>query len=645
MKAIFAGSTETYTATDYDKFIFNCLRNPSCQKTYRVPLLDITRAVLFVDFGYIKPVTIEIQTVATCGDQEIQTIIAQDYVVGQTPTGKWYGVFKNFLAPANPLTEFVITMAFGMIDDTEIRYFSQEYSINDCDKLMELRSCYPDTTSVLGYDINGIYYGFHSGFEGDALGDATIRYYHRLYVRQGEIINTQHNTAFTSYLTNNFRTEVQKIFEFSCELVPEFYKDYIMSVMARGVITVRENDTLTKYNLNETAFELVDPGAKVWKTTSTFLELSRLYFGCDLANCEPPCIGNAVDFSFEADESGNYIFTFTGATFNIGDTIEWEILNIDNTPFASGVITGNPLQFTINADTGFDPETTCYIVRWRKVCPANDTGDFSLDFSDDFSTGSGTPNATDWDQKQIGTCAPPEETNYYILAEQNLVSDTLCKWNFTLIDANTDIPVSVIPAGVTVEWSYRKRGVDSLGSAVDAIVNTIFSGSIVSFVETVHNGTLDLYLTTFFCASSPIKYNVLESNWDAFVLTQVPGSVPPKYTPSTNRKGLTDLRDLTNFKLFTHYECNCYKHVHGILTIIPYVDVYNSDARGLGNQDKYAEAFFYLPIGSHIFTDFKLQTPFTGVATMWLNMKSTLGGNTTKKHTMNTSTGVIVSVG
>src|SRR4051812_21632708 len=128
MKAILAGDPGIYAEEDYRQFIYNCKRN-KCQMRYSVPLPHINNAELYVFFGSLKPAAIQIQFISTCEDHNAD-IIAQDYVVGELPNGQWYGVFKNFTAPVDYDPKcFVISMIVTFIDDSQLRYYSEEYCI------------------------------------------------------------------------------------------------------------------------------------------------------------------------------------------------------------------------------------------------------------------------------------------------------------------------------------------------------------------------------------------------------------------------------------------------------------------------------------------------------------------------------------
>lgn len=487
MKLILAGDGATYSKNDFQPFINNCNLG-KCERRYTIPIPELSALQFYVYFGANRPTTIEIDLVSTCVPQipcfsytitnttdafarwggitcngvmidaglaggasvtgcyregsinvgEGFTVVkgadcnrvelqAQDYVVGQDANGMWYGVFKNFIVVGeyNPSC-FIVSF---LIDDK--RYFSEEYCIEaTCIPLTELRACYPDNMSLLGFDMQNIYYGYHTGEPSIALGDVAIRYYHRLFVRDGQVVRTSNKTTFKVNRTRNFRSQVEKLFELRCEFVPEWYSDYIMAVVARGVVEValKVGDARKKYVLNDTLFELVDEDSKLWKPFAKFIQVFRHFFGCDEGACVRQCMLAPDEVDYEG-AGADYIFTFTGGAFAGGDVIEWELYSKTNGSLISdpliiitnGEINAAPLEFTIlDVDHHLNFDDNCYLVKWRKRCASIDDGEFNEDFNDDFNTGSTQTQYTPWQTKEFGNCVniiDPSSPYYYYNAE------------------------------------------------------------------------------------------------------------------------------------------------------------------------------------------------------------------------------------
>lgn len=466
MRLILAGDTGLYGPTDYKYFIYNCNRN-RCQHKYTVPIPDLSKLQFFVYFGAKKPVTVAFELVSTCSNgcsyydvtnnsdepvrfpfttcngimvdgfiesgvtnhiyAQIGTVfatenvsvvnlgvsgdtIAQDYVIGQLPNGQWYGVFKNFTVPVDfDPTCFVVTAVFTFDDDSEIRYFSEEICIETCLSLMEIKACFPEKATTLGFDVNPtnkIYFGYHNGDPADLLGDEAVRYFHKFYVRLGYLINVSKKTTFKYNLSRNFRTEVEYLWELRCELVPEFYSDYLMATVARGEITVRETMLLAakKWRLSDSAFELVDDDAKLWKPVCTLQEVMRQFFGCDeCVNGEHACLGNPTAYLRSNINPAQWTFTFLDGTLGAGESIQYEVRRKDNQNLvATGYVNALPGSFSVPV-VNMDLDEDCFIVRWRKICET-DAGSFSFDFSDDFEVGGAAGAFSEWRQKYEGNC-------------------------------------------------------------------------------------------------------------------------------------------------------------------------------------------------------------------------------------------------
>lgn len=114
-----------------------------------------------------------------------------------------------------------------------------------------------------------------------------------------------------------------------------------------------------------------------------------------------------------------FTFTFTGGGFVAGDEIEYE-LKEGETLLASGSITEEPLEFTIDLP-GFDPNTHCYLVRWRKKCSFG-----------------GLP--TEWQEKIVGNCDLPPENEIKGVFKALLYPESGCSGVKMIIDFEAPTP-------------------------------------------------------------------------------------------------------------------------------------------------------------------------------------------------------------
>ena len=170
------------TVSNYGSYISNCTKN---QFPYKVPVNSISDVQLYIDIGP-KPDAIQIELIHTCGPLggTIETLIAGSYVIGQDTHESWYGVFKNLSGGTN-LSCFVIAITLSGVTD-EI-YFSEEYCVVTCgNSLTQIKGCYGNLNNKLSYDCEGSYFGVHDGEE-TPLGDITVKYEHKLLIRNAEV--------------------------------------------------------------------------------------------------------------------------------------------------------------------------------------------------------------------------------------------------------------------------------------------------------------------------------------------------------------------------------------------------------------------------------------------------------------------------
>lgn len=266
----------TGTISDYGSYINNCQAN---QMPYKIPVNNLQDVQLYINIGATKPSTILYELIHTCGALAgtVETLSTSDYVIAQNKYNSWYGVFKN-LTGATP-TCFVIAITL----DEDI-YFSEEYCIDSsCRELTLIKGCYGNLDAAISTDSEGVYFGYHAG-SGTPLGDTTIKYEHKLLLREVEVSLSAIKNSFKQGRTRNFRTEKEKIFQFYAEFVPEWYLSEIDAVFYRGEVYIGS----TKYLLNETQFEKIEECKRMWKPSATFKESCYQSFSCEADPCAAP---------------------------------------------------------------------------------------------------------------------------------------------------------------------------------------------------------------------------------------------------------------------------------------------------------------------------------------------------------------------
>jgi hypothetical protein len=442
MKLIFAGisGSETLDASNY---LFNCLRNKSCQRKYYVPLRSISDVSFYVDLPG-KPDLIQSDILDICnltcfetpggdfsddfnedfdigGENCIESVIPVlwgKYVVGQKPDLNWYGVFGQPNQTTINFDCFYFRYIFT-VGGVDYIYYSEQFCIEKCDPLINMKGCYPnEPVGSDAFDCNGIYYGFHSG-PSVSLGQNNFRYFHWANVRKGSIIDKDVKLTL-NYFNNrrNYKSVLtrEKLLEF--ELVPSFYKDSILAIFTRGNIKLNDSD----YRLSaEQTWSILDTDSKLWQLDTNLFDECKQYFGCRVADCLPPaasCSDNPTDVSGVTGMVGT-TFTFTGGIMNAGDSIEWMLLRqTDSSVVESSFINLPPWQFQINFSDhpDYDPATKCYLVKWRKKC---ESGGFS-----------------GWLTKVFGTCDPVDQPCKTYIIFLNPDSPTLATVDY--IDCNGD---------------------------------------------------------------------------------------------------------------------------------------------------------------------------------------------------------------
>lgn len=264
------------TISDYGSYISNCTLS---QKPYRIPVNSLADVQLFINIGVVKPTTVQYDIIHTCGPLAgtVESITPSSYVIGQNPSNSWYGVFKDF-SGANP-TCFVISITL----DSTI-YFSEEYCVENCRPLTLIEGCYGNLDNRLSTDCEGVYFGTHAG-SGEPLGDTSVKYEHKLLLRDVNVFLTALKNSFKQGRTRSFRTEKEKIYQFEiAETIPEWYLSDIDAIFYRGEVKIGG----VNYLLNETQFENVEPCFRQWKANATFKESCYQSFSCETDPCATP---------------------------------------------------------------------------------------------------------------------------------------------------------------------------------------------------------------------------------------------------------------------------------------------------------------------------------------------------------------------
>lgn len=275
--------TPTAVESDtYQSYVHDCQRGP-CELPFSAPIPSIPELQFYIDFGLEEPSAIEIHLQSACSDGDSEQIFTSNYVVGQTPEGNYYGVFKYFNTPVADFSKFVVWVRATFADMSEKTYFSEMMIVERCGPLMKLKACQPELATTTGFDINGIYYGLP--INPDFMGMDGVRYFHIAFVRWGKIRETSIKGTFTQSYTRNFRTEIEKISTFECEITPKWYKDILLGIFSRGAFQVAGKTWL----VSDLAFEALNDDDLMWKPFAQVKETFRLFFGCDESECVECC--------------------------------------------------------------------------------------------------------------------------------------------------------------------------------------------------------------------------------------------------------------------------------------------------------------------------------------------------------------------
>lgn len=358
-----------------DKWLYNCIRNIACQREFYMPINTFDYLMLFIDGFNEVPELVEF-TIVDCNGIETPMPYL-NYVISKQPNGRRYGVFTDWDIDISTIAARFYIKAVITIAGIEYVYYTNFFENNACNTLTFVTSCYNDTSyGSDALDCNGLYYGLPDQLI--YLGNPDLRYYHNAYLRDAEVLelaNRMELIFFNSLIA--YRNNVTKNYELRFELIPTFYKDILLAVFNRGNIEINE----VPYQLEASQdFAMSNEGARLWRMDIKLVYDCKQYFSCNATICVPApmpdepdpdedCLANYETAEVTQDEGFN-IITFSDGFLEAGDHIEWilSLLTDPDTPIETGTTTTN----TDNITESIDPDTTCYILKWRKYCAATD---------------------------------------------------------------------------------------------------------------------------------------------------------------------------------------------------------------------------------------------------------------------------------
>lgn len=362
MKAVYAGVNTPLT--NIRNYLQACTGRAN-DFAYLIPAGDLSDVQLYVELPG-KPTAQTLWLYNLCDESQVQ-VTPDQYIIGIDPAGAWYGVF-TFPAAFPVPARFAIAFEF-MIEGAGHIYFSQAYTTQDCSGLMRIEACFPvRRTDEFGYDLNGLYFGTTIDMAA-SLGVVNLTYKHVVLVRRGKVFKEAPKFTFTSNVRRNFRTKVEKPFELRTEIVPDWYKDYLLAVYSRGFIAVQN----TIYRVTDLAFEGVNEDDRTWLPYAKLLHEKDLHFGCE--DCTPapivlPCVTTLAPGEWSYEE-GYFYLPFTG-TATPGSILEWQIIQDGQT-----VVQGSRTEAPYYIQTlDIAPAEECYTVRWRVTCPNSQSTEF-----------------------------------------------------------------------------------------------------------------------------------------------------------------------------------------------------------------------------------------------------------------------------
>jgi hypothetical protein len=368
MKLLYAGAG--VSEKPFSQLLYNCTRNKQCQREYFVPFKQYPDIFFFVSLPG-KPSLIETTVLNVCDIDNPGSAVWNKYVVGQDASGNWYGVFSNptVTPPDDVIFKCIFFKLSFTISGVVHVYYSQQMCFPDCGTLLSLKACYPDIPEgANGSDCNGVYYGFPNNL--DVLGNASFRYYHWAYVRQGNVIEAKNKFTFNAFNSKKtYKSIFSREYLLEFELVPTFQKDVLIGIFNRGNITAEG----TEYKLAESQeVSMIDTDSRLWKMDMTLDSECKQTFGCSQTTCE--CIGTSFTGSLPDGALGipySFDLALTG-------TAPFTLLTIVKPDWMTITVEGNVIHFTGTPDeAGDDIEVSFDIENCDGIEPFDQTIDIT----------------------------------------------------------------------------------------------------------------------------------------------------------------------------------------------------------------------------------------------------------------------------
>lgn len=279
------------TPGEYTGVIHNCNLSP-CELSWCAPFPSVSSIEIYIDYGEKEPISTTLTIVDTCeGVSEI--LNTEKFVVAKNPDGNWYGVYKEFDITVNTYDSLIIHASVIYDDESQESFFSEQICTVNCGGLTKISACMPKGSTDLGFDVNDIYYGLP--IDNEFSGDRNIRYENYLFVRGGKVIETSNSLELSSFRLKNFKSVVNKRWKFEFELVPKWFKEFLLAIYARGIVSI-DSDV---YAVEELNFEALNEDDLTWKAWATLKSKRKLYFGCSDYKCVDCCNPIITDITFE----------------------------------------------------------------------------------------------------------------------------------------------------------------------------------------------------------------------------------------------------------------------------------------------------------------------------------------------------------
>lgn len=346
MKMNYAGLS-TSPNSKPENFRYNCTRNKSCQKEFFIPVNGLCDFMLYFELPFI-PETYTIDIVDTCsGIANPATVI--NYLFGKH-TGGFYGVIGGLIA-ANVPSQFYLKAVIFHPNGDEAVYYSHDFEMVTCEALTKVSSCYNDPSpGTPAFDTNDVYYGFPIGI--DFRGNPELRYYHFLNVRKASVIGNKTKLSLNAFnQTKVYKAQATQQYNFFSESVPEFYKEEIVAVIARGNILI---DGKPYQVAEEVELSVNDEDSKLWAMNIILNKVLLSYFSCKATICNfEPCLSKVIP---EPEKCCSPMVTAMGVEVVDGDPTDpgypcnkYEVSGNDETSsyFAVDCVTGVNSEFQI----------------------------------------------------------------------------------------------------------------------------------------------------------------------------------------------------------------------------------------------------------------------------------------------------------